>query len=71
MPRVGGREAFEQMRALCPELRVLFVTGYGAAYNLQGGPTELPAHAALLQKPYQVATLSLIVREILDPSDVD
>jgi two-component system, cell cycle sensor histidine kinase and response regulator CckA len=71
MPRVGGHEAFEHMRALCPELRVLFVTGYGAAYDLQGDPTWLPPRATLLQKPYQVATLSRTVREILDRADID
>jgi hypothetical protein len=66
MPRIGGREAFERMRALCPDLRALFVTGYGAEYNLQGDPTGLPPNAALLRKPYQVATLSQAVREVLD-----
>jgi two-component system, cell cycle sensor histidine kinase and response regulator CckA len=66
MPRMGGREAFERMRALCPELRVLFVTGYGADYDLQGDPTGLPPNAILLRKPYQVAALNQVVREILD-----
>jgi two-component system, cell cycle sensor histidine kinase and response regulator CckA len=66
MPRIGGREAFERMRALCPDLRALFVTGYGADYNLRGDPTGLPPNAALLRKPYNVATLSQAVREVLD-----
>jgi PAS domain S-box-containing protein len=66
MPRVGGREAFERMRALCPDLRALFVTGYGADYDLHGDPTDLPPNATLLRKPYQVAALNQVVREILD-----
>jgi PAS domain S-box-containing protein len=66
MPRIGGREAFERMRALCPGLRALFVTGYGADYDLQSDPTGLPPNATLLRKPYQGASLNQAVREILD-----
>jgi CheY-like chemotaxis protein len=53
MPRIGGLEAFERMRARCPALRALFVTGYGADYDLHGDPIELPANTTLLRKPYR------------------
>jgi PAS domain S-box-containing protein len=66
MPRIGGREAFERMRAACSSLRALFVTGYGADYDLHGDPTDLPPNATLLRKPYQVAALNQAVRDILD-----
>jgi PAS domain S-box-containing protein len=66
MPRIGGLEAFERMRALCPDLRALFVTGYGADYDLHGDPTGLPPNTTLLRKPYQVAALNQMVRDILD-----
>ena len=54
------------MRAQCPALRALFVTGYGADYDLRGDPIELPANTTLLRKPYQVAALNQAVRDILD-----
>jgi PAS domain S-box-containing protein len=71
MPRIGGQEAFARMRALCPGLRALFVTGYGADYNLHGDPTGLPPNTTLLRKPYQVAALNQTVRDILDRVAVD
>jgi PAS domain S-box-containing protein len=66
MPRIGGLEALERMRAQCPDLRALFVTGYGADYDLHGDPTGLPPNTILLRKPYQVAALNQVVRDILD-----
>jgi two-component system, cell cycle sensor histidine kinase and response regulator CckA len=66
MPRIGGLEAFERMRAQCPDLRALFVTGYGADYDLHGDSTGLPPNTTLLRKPYQVTALNQMVRDILD-----
>jgi CheY-like chemotaxis protein len=66
MPRIGGLEAFERMRAQCPDLRALFVTGYGADYDLHGDPTGLPPNTTLLRKPYQVTALNQMVRDTLD-----
>jgi PAS domain S-box-containing protein len=71
MPRIGGREAFERMRTVCPNLRAMFVTGYGADYNLHGDSTGLPPNTTLLRKPYQVAALNQVVRDILDRVAVD
>jgi two-component system cell cycle sensor histidine kinase/response regulator CckA len=66
MPRIGGLEAFERMRSQCPDLRALFVTGYGADYDLHGDPTGLPPTTTLLRKPYPVTALNQMVRDTLD-----
>jgi CheY-like chemotaxis protein len=64
MPELGGREAFLQIRAARPDVRVLFASGYGAE--------ELTARflsdtdAPLLRKPFDPDTLLRAVRAVLD-----
>jgi PAS domain S-box-containing protein len=65
MPRFGGRDALDLMRAIRPDLRALFVTGYDDAADLAETET-LVAGTNLLQKPYRVDVLALRVRELLD-----
>jgi len=65
MPRLSGRDAFERMRAIRPDLRALFVTGYDDAAVVPG-VDALISGAHLLQKPYRVDMLGLRVRELLD-----
>lgn len=64
MPVCGGRETFERMRAIKPDLKALFVTGYSTATPY----TEfIPKEGLqLLQKPFSYENLALKVREILD-----
>ncbi len=64
MPNMGGREAYEHMRALCPGLRALFASGYSETaihkdFKLEGG-------LQLLQKPYTRDPLLRAVRAVLD-----
>jgi two-component system, cell cycle sensor histidine kinase and response regulator CckA len=65
MPRFSGRDALEMMRAIRPDLRALFVTGYDDAADVPGADAQIPG-THLLQKPYRVDVLGLRVREILD-----
>lgn len=65
MPRFGGRDALDLMRAIRPDLRALFVTGYNDAADLAETDT-LASGTNLLQKPYRVDVLALSVRELLD-----
>jgi two-component system cell cycle sensor histidine kinase/response regulator CckA len=66
MPRFGGRDALDQMRALRPDLRALFVTGYDDdAARALGANVAVPG-TTLLQKPYRVDILGSRVREMLD-----
>jgi CheY-like chemotaxis protein len=66
MPRFSGRDALELMRAIRPDLRALFVTGYDDAAAHVPGVDALVSDTNLLQKPYRVDTLGLRVRELLD-----
>jgi two-component system cell cycle sensor histidine kinase/response regulator CckA len=66
MPRFSGRDALELMRAIRPDLRALFVTGYDDAAAQVPGLDDLMAGTNLLQKPYRVDMLGLRVRELLD-----
>jgi PAS domain S-box-containing protein len=66
MPQMGGQEVAQQLRALAPGLKVLFVSGYadgGLGTELEGQPDY-----GFLQKPFTPVSLALKVREILDRS---
>jgi len=66
MPRYGGRDALELMRAIRPDLRALFVTGYDDETARAPGANAVVPGTTLLQKPYRVDMLGSRVREILD-----
>lgn len=68
MPRLGGREAASLMRAVRPELPVIFTTGYSADNEALSKVVE--TGGALLQKPYDPKKLARRVRELLDHSAV-
>jgi len=64
MPRMGGREACERIRAISPMVSVMFVTGYSA--EMAHTRFIEDTGAALLQKPYSVEALGRKVRDVLD-----
>jgi PAS domain S-box-containing protein len=63
MPGMSGRQVAEEIRALLPGIKVLYMTGYTddavLRHGLEGTET------ALLQKPFTVLTLARKVREML------
>jgi signal transduction histidine kinase len=64
MPQMYGGELAEHVRALQPEVKVLYVSGYTNAVIGQHG---LPGEGAqFLQKPYTYSALLSKVREVLD-----
>jgi PAS domain S-box-containing protein len=64
LPGMGGREVAERVRALRPDMKILFTSGYTDDVILQN---KLLEHNVLvLQKPFTPATLAAKVREILD-----
>jgi hypothetical protein len=65
MPRMGGVEAFQQMRALNPGLKVLFTTGY-ASDRVQVRELAEFGHPPVLSKPFSPRELARRVREALD-----
>jgi CheY-like chemotaxis protein len=64
MPGLSGRELHDQVQALRPGIRTLFLSGYPAGTLM---PEDLPgAGLAYLQKPFSRSDLLRKVREVLD-----
>jgi nitrogen-specific signal transduction histidine kinase len=64
MPQIGGKELYDQLKPLRPNLKVLFTSGYTENAIVHQG--ELPPGVAFLQKPFSPIFLTHKVREILD-----
>ena len=63
MPRMGGEQALTVMRSICPDVRVVLMSGYGEAdvTNRLGaqGPNRL------LEKPFHWGQLAETLRQAL------
>jgi PAS domain S-box-containing protein len=64
MPEMGGKELAQHFRAVHPNTKVLFCSGYTQEAIDRGG--ELEPGTAFLQKPFTPALLASKVREVLD-----
>jgi PAS domain S-box-containing protein len=64
MPKKGGKEAFEEMHAANPALKVIYTSGYAA--NAVHESFVLHAGVPILQKPFGPRSLARKVREVLD-----
>lgn len=64
MPRMGGREVYDQITKIRPETSILFTTGFGA--NLVDTEFLFKKKLTLIQKPYLPNELFSTVREMLD-----
>jgi len=64
MPGMNGRELAQQLIAVRPETRVLYMSGY--TENVIGHNGTLDAGVNLLQKPFTLPALKARVREALD-----
>jgi two-component system cell cycle sensor histidine kinase/response regulator CckA len=69
MPRLDGRELANQLVALRPNLRVLYMSGYTDDVIVHGG--LLKQATVLVQKPFTKAKLLRKVRETLDSQFAD
>jgi hypothetical protein len=67
LPQRGGRQLADEMNAVLPHLKVLYISGYTDDTAVYEG--EVPAGAALLQKPFTLGSLLAKVREVLDQKD--
>jgi two-component system cell cycle sensor histidine kinase/response regulator CckA len=63
MPGISGRELSERVKAVRPDIRVLFMSGYTDQAVVHHGILE--SDAVLLQKPFTLNALALKLREIL------
>jgi two-component system, cell cycle sensor histidine kinase and response regulator CckA len=63
MPQMGGIELAKQLRAMWPDIRILFISGYT---NLLDARDLMALGGEFLQKPLLPSTLAVKVRELLD-----
>jgi DNA-binding response OmpR family regulator len=63
MPNALGTELAARVRAVRPELPVLFMSAFPGGAGV--APDPLPANEPLLEKPFTVATLLKAVHDIL------
>ena len=64
MPAMSGRDLWQRLSALRPDLKCLFMSGYTADIITHHGVLEAGVH--FLQKPFQVQVLAAKLREALD-----
>jgi two-component system, cell cycle sensor histidine kinase and response regulator CckA len=64
MPGIGGGDAYDQLREIRPDVKVLLSTGY----SLKGEASEILKRGCngFIQKPFNIKKLSHKLREILD-----
>ncbi|MDQ7065563.1 MAG: response regulator [candidate division KSB1 bacterium] len=68
MPGLNGKELYEEVRRYCPQIRVLFMSGYTDDIINQDAFPASETH--FLQKPFTMEKLCEKVREVLDlPQD--
>ena len=64
LPGLNGRQLAEMARQSRPELKVLFVTGYG--YNAGLGSHALEPGMEVVPKPFTTQSLVIRVRDMLE-----
>jgi len=64
LPQMGGRELAERLVDLCPDLKVLYMSGYTENAIVHHG--VLDENVGFLQKPFKVNAMVQKIREVLD-----
>ncbi|HUQ23337.1 MAG TPA: PAS domain S-box protein [Gaiellaceae bacterium] len=63
MPKLGGQEVVERLRASYPELKVVYMSGYAESGIFSDG--VLPPGTAFLEKPFTFSELTEAVQKVL------
>lgn len=66
MPQMNGRQLFEQLLPMHPDMKVLYMSGYGDEVLVQQG--DLGSRAEMLPKPFSVVELLAKVQKVLEES---
>jgi PAS domain S-box-containing protein len=64
MPRLGGREVYQKIKASKPEMQVVFCSGYDPA--MAGLDCTMEKSLRIVQKPFDAEKLLTIIRDALD-----
>jgi DNA-binding NtrC family response regulator len=64
LPRMSGRELARRALALCPRMKVIYISGHADGPILPPGDSE--SGSSFLQKPFAPETLLAKVRQVLD-----
>jgi PAS domain S-box-containing protein len=64
MPRMGGRETFDQVKELRPGLKIIVCSGYSSSMLADG--TFVRAIDGFIQKPYEIDSFAQKIRTVLD-----
>lgn len=63
MPRMDGREAFQELRRIQADIPVILYSGYSKHESL--GETLAQGFSGFLQKPFQMAELRMVLQHLL------
>jgi DNA-binding response OmpR family regulator len=64
MPNISGKELVQRLRLLKPEVKIIYMSGYGS--DVLSTAKKFDSDAVFLQKPFRPAELSQAVREVLE-----
>ena len=64
MPGMNGQELAMKLTNICPELKVLFMSGYSDDFITKKG--MIPEDTEYVKKPFTISALNPRVREILN-----
>ena len=64
MPDLNGRQLYEEIRQICPDIRAIYMSGYNDEVISEKG--FLKSDVKFIQKPFTIADLARKVREVLD-----
>jgi DNA-binding response OmpR family regulator len=66
MPKMGGIELRDQLQALYPEMKVVFLTGYGSEKEFNE-IAHLAGEACYLVKPLDIQELIRVMNQLIKP----
>jgi DNA-binding NtrC family response regulator len=64
---MGGKETFEKLRRIDPEVKILFISGYGINHDIEG--TAQDDFVGFLGKPFDIVKLSQRIIDFIPPSE--
>jgi len=67
MPKMSGQELASRLKAIRPDVRTLFMSGYSEHTSDDQAASQLP----LLQKPFSISSLVDKIREVLEGNAVE